>query len=274
LTAAAGLLGGALAATAMAGPATQRLALLARRALSGQLPLEAGLPQVLSTVSWIVLPVAGAALAAAAAAGAAQTGGLFTLGAFGKKARDDDSGLLAWGLAGSLILFAILSGRNALVGLPALSGLWPRAVLLFAAAGLGDFLLRRARLERSLSMTRAERRAEQREEEGDPRLKAERRRRQRAMAAMGRSLVDDLSRADVVLAAEGVALALKKEAGGVRVLVAGERLQAQRIIEVARRLGLPVRGDDRLASALAELKAGDWVPAHELPRALALIPRR
>jgi type III secretion system FlhB-like substrate exporter len=77
----------------------------------------------------------------------------------------------------------------------------------------------------------------------------------------------------VILAAEGMALALRQEGAGVRVVVASERLQAARLVEVARRLGLLVRGDDRLASALAELRAGDWVPAPHLPRALALIPR-
>jgi flagellar biosynthetic protein FlhB len=272
LTGAAALAAGALALLAISGPAARRLAELFRRAMTGQIAVENGAREVLSAVSWIVLPVAVAALAAAAAAGAAQTQGLFTLGAFGQRERDEETGLVGWGLAAALGLFAVLSGRNALKGLPALNGLWPRAVVLFAAAGAADLLLRRARLWRSLSMTVAERRAEQREEEGDPRLKAERRRRQRAMA--GRSLVDDLARAQVVLAAEGVALALRQEAGGVRVAVAGDRLQALRIVEVARRLGIEVRGDDRLASALAELKAGDWVPAPHLPRALALIPRR
>jgi flagellar biosynthetic protein FlhB len=272
LTGAAALLAGALAAVSMAGPAARRLAELFRRAMAGQIPVENGLSQALSLGSWIVLPIAMAALAGAAAAGAAQTRGLFTLGAFERRAREEAAGFMGWALAAALILFAVLAGRNALAGLPALDGLWPRALLLFAAAGAADFVLRRARLERALAMTRAERRAEQREEEGDPRLKAERRRRQRALA--GRSLVDDLARAQVVLAAEGVALALKQEPGGVRVVAAGERLQAQRMVEVARRLGIEVRADDRLASALAELKAGDWVPAQHLPRTLALIPRR
>jgi flagellar biosynthetic protein FlhB len=121
-------------------------------------------------------------------------------------------------------------------------------------------------------MTRAERQAEQREEEGDPRLRAERRRRARAMS--GRSLIEDLRKAHMVLAAEGVALALRQEGGGVRVVVAGERLQAARIVEIARRLGILVRSDDRLASRLAELKAGDWVPAHLAAATLALIARR
>jgi flagellar biosynthesis protein FlhB len=268
LTGAAALSGGALALLALLHPAVVRLSAVARAAWSLQLPLEVGWREVLSVVSWIALPVGGAALAAAAAAGAAQTRGLFTLGAFGR--REEPSALMPWTLAAALALFAILSGRRALEGLSALDALWPRAIILFGAAGAADFLLRRARVERSLWMTRAERRAEERQEEGDPRLRAERRRRHRALG--GRSIVDELRAAEVVLAAEGVALALKRAEGGVRVVAAGERLQAARIVEVARRLGVPVRGDDRLASALSELKAGDRVPAQHLPRALALIP--
>jgi flagellar biosynthesis protein FlhB len=273
LTGAAALFAGGLALAAIARPAAERLAGLARRSISGELPVEGGLHRVLALVSWIVLPVAMAALVGAAAAGAAQTRGLFTTGAFERRAREEESGLplVAWALAAALLLFAVTSARRALGGLEALETLWPRWILLFAAAGAGDFLMRRARLERSLWMTRAERRAEAAEEEGDPRLKSERRRRHRALA--GRSLVDDLKRAQVVLAAEGVALALRREGAGVRVVVAGERLQAARLVEIAGRLNVPVRGDDPLASALAELRAGDWVPVQHLPRALALIPR-
>jgi flagellar biosynthesis protein FlhB len=273
LTGAAALFAGGLALAAIARPALGRLVELARRAFSGELPVEAGLGRVLALVSWIVLPVAVAALVGAAAAGAAQTRGLFTTGAFERRAPEEAAGLplAAWALAAALLVLAVTSARRALGGVEALETLWPRWILLFAAAGAGDFLMRRARVERSLWMTRAERRAEEHEEEGDPRLRSERRRRHRALG--GRSLVDDLKRAQVVLAAEGVALALRREGAGVRVVGAGERQQAARLVEIAQRLGVPVRGDDRLASALAELRAGDWVPAAHLPSTLALIPR-
>jgi len=274
LTGAAALAGGGLALALTARPATVRLAQLARRCFSGELPAAAGLGQVLSLVTWIVLPVATAALAAAVAAGMAQTRGLVTAGAFERRTDEEPVALplAGWALSGALLLFAILSGRRALGGVDALESLWPRVVLLFGAAGVADFLLRRARVERSLMMTRAERRAEARQDEANPLLRAELGRRHRALS--GRSLVDDLQKAEVVLAAEGVALALRREGAGIRVVMAAERLQATRLVEVARRLGLMVRGDDRLASALAELRAGDWVPPPHLPRALALIARR
>ena len=50
------------------------------------------------------------------------------------------------------------------------------AALLFVA-GLGDYLVRRASLLSQLRMTRAEIAREQREDEGDPRLRQEQRRR-------------------------------------------------------------------------------------------------
>jgi type III secretion system FlhB-like substrate exporter len=57
-------------------------------------------------------------------------------------------------------------------------------------------------------------------------------------------------------------------------VAAGDRLQAARLVDVARRLGVPVRGDDQLAEALAGLSDGDWVPPAHLPRALAVLRRK
>jgi flagellar biosynthetic protein FlhB len=121
-------------------------------------------------------------------------------------------------------------------------------------------------------MTRAELRAERRHEEGNPQLRAERRRRHRALA--GSSLVDDVARAEVVVAAEGLAVALRQEGARVRVVAGGDRLQAARIVDVARRLGVAVRGDPLLAAALSGLSDGDWVPPPHLERALRTIRSR
>ncbi len=143
---------------------------MARRAFSGELPVETGLREALSLVAFIVLPIGVAALACAAAAGAAQTRGLVDAGRFFAPAHGDDEAalpLVGWGLAAALVLFAVSSGRQALAGMTALPSLWLRALLLCGAAGAADYLLRRARVERSLRMTRAERRAEERQEEGD-----------------------------------------------------------------------------------------------------------
>jgi hypothetical protein len=56
------------------------------------------------------------------------------------------------------------------------------------------------------------------------------------------------------------------------VSAAGEdRLRAQRLADVARRLGKPVRADDELAAALATLPPGTVVPAAWQARAQAAL---
>jgi flagellar biosynthesis protein FlhB len=130
----------------------------------------------------------------ALAIGLAQTRGLFTLKAIGRRKDLEREGRsTAWALAACLVLLGVLVARELAVGfarsrgtdgavtivLHALGRLGPRALLLIAAAGLGDWAWRRLRLERALRMTRGEVERERREEEGDPRLKAERRRRHR-----------------------------------------------------------------------------------------------
>jgi flagellar biosynthesis protein FlhB len=151
--------------------------------------------------------------------------------------------------------------------LTALGSLGVRAILVVALAGLGEFAWRRAQLLDALSMSRAEAERERREDEGDPRLRAERRRRQRALARD--PLVDEVARARLVVTAEGVAVALRLVDGEARIAAAAgdDRLRAQRIADVARRLGLAVRADDELAAALAHLPAGAAVPPELQTRA-------
>ena len=109
-------------------------------------------------------------------------------------------------------------------------------------------------------MSRGEAERERREDEGDPRLRAEQRRRQRALARD--PLVDEVARAQLVVTAEGVAVALRLVDGEARIAAAAgdDRLRAQRLADVARRLGIAVRADDELATALAHLPAGAPVP--------------
>jgi flagellar biosynthetic protein FlhB len=150
-------------------------------------------------------------------------------------------------------------GAAATATTAALARLGPRLVGIVALGGLGEWAWRSARLRAALSMSRAERERERREDEGDPRLRAEQRRRQRAL---GRDpLADELTGAQVVVTAEGVAVALRLVDGAVRVAAAAdERLRAQRLTGIARRLGVPIRADDELAQALASLPAQSLVP--------------
>ena len=278
LTAAAALTGGALALAMTARPAAARLLALARAAWSGSGSARAILP----TVTAILWPVAGAALVAALVAGLAQTRFNFAWGALGQR-RDEPEPWAAtsFAAAAALVLLALSGGRALVAALgradgwaaaanvtaTALASLTARALVVVALAGLGEFAWRRARLADALSMSRAEAERERREDEGDPRLRAEQRRRARALARD--PLVDEVARARLVVTAEGVAVALRLVEGEARVAAAAgeDRLRAQRISDVARRLGIAVRADDELATALAHLPAGAAVPSELQTRA-------
>ena len=276
LSTAAALGAAALAVALTARPAAARLSALARAAWGGGLDATTALGRLVPALAALALPVVLAALAGALGAGLAQTRGLFAWGALAGRRRDDDEGLGAttWAAALGVALVLLAAGRALVAAVAradglavvaaqaaeAIAGAAPRAIVVVALAGLGDWAWRRSRLWTALSMTRAEAERERREDEGDPRLRAEQRRRQRALARD--PLVDEVARAQLVVTAEGVAVALRLVAGGARVAAAaGDRLRAQRLCDVARRLGVPVRADDELATALAQAQAGAPVPA-------------
>jgi flagellar biosynthesis protein FlhB len=200
-SAAAALAAGALIAWATSTGGAGRVVALARQAWSGSLDGAAAMALALPALARVALPIALGAWLAALALGALPTRGLLTLGAFRRsgEARGDEHALqpVAWALAAALLALALVELRStarglahaeglagaARVVLAALAALVPRALLLVGAAALGDWAWRRVRHERALLMTRAELERERREEQGDPRLRAERRRRHRAIAA-------------------------------------------------------------------------------------------
>jgi len=301
LTAAAALGGGAIAIAATARPAAARLIALARQAWgaaaggaatggasAGGAATAAGdaARELAATLLGLVGPVAAAAFGAALIVGLAQTRFNFAWGALGRR-RDEPEPWAAtsFAAAAALVLLFVAGGRALFAALArsdgtaaaasvtaaALGSLGARAIVIVALAGLGELAWRRAQLAEALSMSRAEAERERREDEGDPRLRAEQRRRQRALARD--PLVDDVARAGVVVTAEGVAVALRLVDGSVRVAAAAgdDRLRAQRIADVARRLGIAVRADDELAAALASLPAGAAVPTELQARAQAAL---
>lgn len=266
------------------GPATaSRLLEFARRGYALASPPRALLDDAWSVLGWSVGPPLVAAFAAALVAGLAQTQGTITLGPLAPTAlrrRPTDGALRALLLGATAALATALAfhleseaarrvveqgGQGALAAtVAALGRVGLRVGAVMAAAGLVDLVARRALLERSLWMTRAEAEREHREEAGDPRVAAERRQRGQRVGAS--RLAEQVAASLVVLASEGVAAAIAihgdGDGDGERVLVAaaGERLVAARIVDLARRLGTPVRGDDFLAPRLAALSAGDAVP--------------
>jgi type III secretion protein U len=144
---------------------------------------------------------------------------------------------------------------------------------LLLAFGALDLLLVRRRFRGLLMMTPDEVERERREEEGDPRHKAERRRQHRALASAG-----PVSRAAVVVVNPtrlAVALGHRPEADEAPVVLAkGTGDDAARIRALARRAGVPIVRDVALARALYQLaEVGEEIPA-ELYQAAAVVLAR
>jgi flagellar biosynthesis protein FlhB len=195
----AGALVGAVLA-GHAGGATARLVAFARSAFAatpGDEQLRASAVALVSTVAAVIAPVLAGALLGALFVGLVQTGALFAPRAIGRRdghLREERPVLSRWLLAIGLAAVGLTTMRDAmplfaradglvsatLVLRDAFLALVPRALILFALAGLGDWAWRRVRLERSLRMTRAEREAERRQDEADPRVAQELRRRHRS----------------------------------------------------------------------------------------------
>jgi flagellar biosynthesis protein FlhB len=167
--------------------------------------------------------------------------------------------------------------RQSLPGLVVSSGeLLPSALLAarsarqlaFAAAAIGAALalvdalvVRRAWLRRWM-MTREEVQREHRESEGDPELKAARRRAHQEMLTSAQlHAVKDAS--VLIVNPTHLATALRyddKEEGAPRVLAQGSGELARRLIEAAHAYGVPVIRDVPVARALSELTVGDEIP--------------
>jgi type III secretion protein U len=246
-------------------------------------------------------PVLLAATAGAVAAGLLQTRGLFAAGALAPRAeRLDPAKNLAnlfsaaqvttvlVGLSKALAALAV--GATALPGaaralaelprLPAeallpvlprlLAPLLLRLLPLLAMFAAADLLLARARHRRALRMTRAEVEREHREDEGDPRHKAERRRQHRALL----EIVPVARATCIVVNPTHVAVALFHDPGGEAaplVVAKGAGAEASAIRSAARRAGVPIVRDVALARALWRLAGlGEEIP-EELYEAAAAV---
>ena len=153
---------------------------------------------------------------------------------------------------------------------PALSRLAFTLAVAFLVLGGLDWALARRRHVRSLMMTRDEVRREQKEDEGAPEHRAERRRLHRALLEAG-----PVAQATVVVVnPTHVAVALRHDRDGEdapRVLAKGAGLAAARIRSAARRAGVPIVRDVPLARALHRLaEVGDEIP-EELYEAAAAV---
>ncbi len=155
--------------------------------------------------------------------------------------------------------------------LPLLTGLALRLALALAAFGAIDWAIARARHRRALLMTRDEVRREQKEDEGDPEYRAERRRLHRALLEAG-----GVSRATVVVVnPTHVAVALRHDRDGEEaptVVAKGRGAAAARIRSAARRAGVPLVHDVPLARALHRLaEVGEEIPEQLYEAAAAVL---
>ena len=198
LLVAAAALSGALAVLAFDGAAAWgRVIDLGRQAFSGQLSMEpATLPSVLGVLARAAGPILIGAWAAAWLVGLVQTRGLLTLGAFASRRRPPTpTRWLRWaaGLGGAIIVAGAARGLGIALArthgsstevtgavFTMLGRVLPRLLLLVLGVGLVELGRARSTLAASLRMTRSERQAEARREQGNPQLRAESRRRQRA----------------------------------------------------------------------------------------------
>jgi flagellar biosynthetic protein FlhB len=187
-------------------------------------------------------------------------------------------GWLAWTLIrkaeGSIVALSAASPREML----AIAGVevarlvaWSTGILAVLAAA--DYAWQRRQHEQSLRMSRSEVKDEQRQAEGDPKMKA---RLKRAYQELTKARsVADVPTADVVITNPvHLAVALKYEPGRMgapKVVAKGAEGMAQRIKDVARRHGVPILERRALARALFKsVPIGGEIPA-TLYRAVAEI---
>jgi flagellar biosynthesis protein FlhB len=260
-------------------------------------------PEAGSAVEVLGLAAGGAAGAAApmllAAAGVALAGGAAQGGLkisskrfkpkfehlnVGKGIKRMVSGHAAWGLAKTLLKFAVLgvvawivlrgAGERIMGGgswsLSAAVGAGVQAAVTLvrvaalvglAVAGL-DYLMERRRVEKGMRMSRDEIKREHRQSEGDPHQKGALRGRQREISR--NRMMADVATADVVLVnPTHVAVALRYESGSgaPRVVAKGAGVIAARIREEAEKHRRPMVADVPLARTLyAACEVGQEIP--------------
>jgi flagellar biosynthetic protein FlhB len=256
------------------------------------------------TVAAVALPIVLAAAAAGAVAAVAQVG----FGVYPKRIAPDPNrlspaqglqrifsgrgvaelvksllkiGLVSWvawraflALQGQLPTLGLVSPRDILEA----GGADATSLLLWICGALGavaaaDMLWQRRMHRQSLRMTRHEVREEQRQAEGDPKIRQRLRRAYRDLT--GNRMLSEVAKASVVVTNPvHVAVALRydpAEMGAPRVVAKGTEARAERIKQIARQNGVPIVERRALARALfRSVKVGAEIPA-ALYRAVAEI---
>ncbi|HTU22140.1 MAG TPA: EscU/YscU/HrcU family type III secretion system export apparatus switch protein [Gemmataceae bacterium] len=149
----------------------------------------------------------------------------------------------------------------------------------FVIVGVIDYILQRVRFEMGLRMTREELKEEVKREEGDPAVKGRIRRLARELSQ--RRMMRDVPRATVVVTnPTHLAIALRYEKGALgapKVVAKGAGYVARKIVETARRHGVPVVERKPVAQALYKaVSIGQEIPAalyHAVAEVLAYVYR-
>jgi flagellar biosynthetic protein FlhB len=143
--------------------------------------------------------------------------------------------------------------------------LWAVALRVLLLAGLlsaMDLLYQRWRYRKRMMMSKVEVQREQKEMEGDPQRKAERRRLHQEI--LDHQTIEAVATADcVVINPEHVAVALRYDEASMsapKVLAKGRRLVAAKIRQIARQHGIPIVRNVPLARALVELELDEEIP--------------
>lgn len=154
------------------------------------------------------------------------------------------------------------------------------AALAWLVLALADYAWQRWRYERQLRMTRWELKEELRQDEGDPHLRARLRKLMRELSQ--RRMLQDVPRASVVLRnPTHLAVALRYDRQTMpapQVVAKGAGAVAERILEIARRHGVPILERPPLAQALFRLvRVGQEIPPalyHAVAEVLAFVYRQ
>jgi flagellar biosynthetic protein FlhB len=146
----------------------------------------------------------------------------------------------------------------------------PAAEVLLVLAVL-DYAYQRWTFNRSARMSKQEVKEENKQQDGDPMLKAQIRAKQRAMARARRQMEDVPNATVVVTNPTHIAVALQYDRGmpSPKVLAIGADLIAERIKQIARDANIPLVENIPLARGLfSSVKVGDEIPV-ELYQAVA-----
>jgi len=139
--------------------------------------------------------------------------------------------------------------------------LWRCVVVLLLLSAI-DYAIQWWRVERNLRMTRQEVKDELKQTEGDPNVKAQLRRRYRQLV-MHRQIQRVKEATVVITNPTHYAVALRydpKTLPAPQVIAKGTDWMAQRIVQEARKHGVPIVQNAPLAQALMKVNIGAFIP--------------